>query len=54
MSTEQNGMYQPNNREKSKHANKKKFWCDHCDYDLVGHLGKCPKCGKKNSKKLKE
>lgn len=32
------------NRDKSRQPSKKLFYCG-CDYDLVGHSGKCGVCG---------
>ena len=41
------------NRQRSKQANKEKFWCYTCDYFYGGELGKCPVCGcKGNAKKI--
>ena len=46
--------YVPTNREKAKRGSKKKWWCSHCDMALVGNVGKCPCCGKReNRKKIK-
>lgn len=41
--------YVPTNREKAKHGSKKKWWCRSCDMALVGNVGKCPVCGKKDN-----
>ena len=38
------------NRQKSQISRKCKFWCRHCDRDLVGEIGKCPTCGKREDK----
>ena len=46
--------YVPTNREKARRGSKRKFWCSHCDAQLVGQVGKCPTCGgRENRKKIK-
>jgi len=38
--------YRPTNRERAMTARKgTKFWCNNCDFALVGEYGKCPVCG---------
>ncbi len=38
------------NRIRSKSADKKgKFWCEKCDANLIGIIGKCSNCGFINS-----
>lgn len=39
------------NRDKSLTPRKAKFWCYHCDHQLVGEYSKCPYCGTKNNRK---
>lgn len=51
-------MPKPNsNRVKSRTPSKSKFWCG-CDTAKVGHVGKCPSCGRsmkgRKDKQLKE
>jgi len=33
------------NRINTKTGTKRKFWCEGCDANLSGEIGKCPKCG---------
>lgn len=44
-------IYKPSNREKKLKAKKSKFWCVHCDAQLVGEYSKCPNCKQRNGKK---
>ena len=48
--------YKQSNREKTKAPRRRtKFWCDHCDAQLVNEWKKCPICGKRSgSKRLKK
>lgn len=46
--------YIPRNRERGKTASYGRFWCDVCDMDYLGEMGKCSVCGTKgNYKKIK-
>ena len=45
--------YIKTNRQKVQIAKKEKFWCLCCDAALVGEIGKCPVCGRDNSKSHK-
>lgn len=42
------------NRQKSRIAKKKKFWCSKCDANLIGQHGKCSNCGYLENKKKNE
>lgn len=39
------------NREKARMAKYGLAWCDTCDREMVGDLGKCPNCGKYHNRK---
>ena len=39
------------NRQKSKAAKRGLFWCGGCDRNLVGQLGKCGVCGRRENRK---
>jgi hypothetical protein len=44
--------YEKTNREKARTPTKQKRWCCHCDAALVGDIGKCPVCKKRQAKKV--
>ena len=47
-------IYKETNREKSKRAKLGYSWCQSCDCNLVGQVGKCRVCGARvNRKKVK-
>jgi hypothetical protein len=41
------------NRQQAQRSRKSKFWCGHCDAQIVGEVGKCNVCGKTNKKNRK-